>query len=52
MFANIMAKPEVERPGGEGNGNGEGAGSDGENGTVMAEYTQKEGPPVSLLSRI
>ncbi|KAL7412045.1 hypothetical protein BDY24DRAFT_118424 [Mrakia frigida] len=45
VFANIMAKPEVERPGGEGNGNGEGAGSDGENGTVMAEYTQKEGPP-------
>ena len=46
VFANIMAKPEV---GGEsgGTGGGEGAG-DGENGAVMAEFTQKEGPPVCL----
>jgi len=46
-----MAKPEVERPGGGGeNGEGGGPGSDGENGAVMAEFTQKEGPPVSFPS--
>lgn len=52
VFANIMAKPEVERPGGEGNGEGGGVGSDGENGAVMAEFTQKEGPPVSVMEQI
>lgn len=40
VFANIMAKPEVERP-------TSAAGEDGENGAVMAEFTQKDGPPVS-----
>lgn len=42
VFANIAAKPEIERVRGEG---GEEDGVDGENGLVMAEFAQKEGPP-------
>lgn len=39
VFANVTAKPEPERGLAE-------QGGEGENGLIMAEFTQKEGPPV------